>query len=212
MTRSGAKVVVAALEAERVRFAFGIPGTHNIELYDALADSAQITTVLVTDEQAASFMADGLARSTGEVGVLNLVPGAGLTHALSGIAEAFMDNVPLVVLSCGIRSDSGRAFQLHAIDQLAVARPVTKATLHVERPDELYATVRRAFALARAGTPGPAIVEVPAELYLLRQDFGEDWSRAGAPAPQRTGAPAPRVSQPFPVAQAPSPAVQDPSK
>jgi len=184
MSRSGAKVVVAALEDEGVRFTFGIPGTHNIELYDALADSAQITTVLVTDEQAASFMADGLARSTGEVGVLNLVPGAGLTHALSGIAEAFMDNVPLMVLSCGIRSDSGRTYQLHAIDQLAVARPVTKTALRVERPEELYATVRRAFALARAGTPGPVVVEVPAELYLLQHDFG-------APPPEIPQPPSP---------------------
>ncbi|HUK11976.1 MAG TPA: thiamine pyrophosphate-binding protein, partial [Thermoanaerobaculaceae bacterium] len=176
MSTSGASVVVKALEDEGARFTFGIPGTHNIELYDALAESAKITTILVTDEQAASFMADGLARSTGEVGVVNLVPGAGLTHALSGIAEAFMDGVPLVVLCCGIRRDSGRSFQLHAIDQLAVVRPVAKAVLEVERPEELYATVRRAFALARAGTPGPVAVEVPAEYYLLRHEFG------GAPA------------------------------
>jgi acetolactate synthase-1/2/3 large subunit len=190
MSKSGAKVVVAALEAEGVRFVFGIPGTHNIELYDALADSARITTVLVTDEQAASFMADGLARSTGEVGVLNLVPGAGLTHALSGIAEAFMDNVPLVVLGCGIRRDTGRAYQLHAIDQLGVARPVTKAALRVERPEEMSVAIHRAFARARAGTPGPVVVEVPAELYLLRHEFGD--------------APVPAVQAPSPAAPAPA--------
>jgi len=185
VSTSGASVVVKALEDEGARFTFGIPGTHNIELYDALAESAKITTILVTDEQAASFMADGLARSTGEVGVVNLVPGAGLTHALSGIAEAFMDGVPLVVLCCGIRRDSGRSFQLHAIDQLAVVRPVAKAVLEVERPEELYATVRRAFALARAGTPGPVAVEVPAEYYLLRHEFGNspaDAARPPAPA------------------------------
>jgi acetolactate synthase-1/2/3 large subunit len=192
---SGAAVVVRALEDEGVRFTIGIPGTHNIELYDALAESQQITTVLVTDEQAASFMADGLARSTGTVGVLNLVPGAGLTHALSGIAEAYMDGVPLVVLSCGIRSDSGRAYQLHAIDQLAVARPVTKAALRVERPEELYGALRRAFALARAGTPGPVVIEVPAELYLLRHDFGQPASVARAPNLSVAQAPPPAAVQ-----------------
>ncbi len=173
MSESGAPLVVKALEDEGVAFTFGIPGTHNIELYDALAVSEKITAVLVTDEQAASFMADGVSRSSGQVGVVNLVPGAGLTHALSGVAEAFLDGIPLVVLSCGIRTDTGRAFQLHDIDQLAVARPVVKDVLPVREPRQLYATVRRAFALARAGTPGPVVVEVPANLYLLRHDFGE---------------------------------------
>ena len=173
MSESGAPLVVKALEDEGVAFTFGIPGTHNIELYDALAVSEKITAVLVTDEQAASFMADGVSRSSGQVGVVNLVPGAGLTHALSGVAEAFLDGIPLVVLSCGIRTDTGRAFQLHDIDQLAVARPVVKDVLPVREPRQLYATVRRAFALARAGTPGPVVVEIPANLYLLRHDFGE---------------------------------------
>lgn len=188
MSESGARAVVRALEDEGAALIFGIPGTHNIELYDALAASGRVTPVLVTDEQAASFMADGVARSSGGVGVLNLVPGAGMTHALSGIAEAFMDGIPLVVLACGIRTDTGRAYQLHAIDQLAVVRPVAKAVFPVREPRELYATVRRAFALARAGTPGPVVVEVPAELYLLRHDFGAPtWE----PAPPASTAPAP---------------------
>ena len=147
----------------------------------------RVTPVLVTDEQAASFMADGVARSSGGVGVLNLVPGAGMTHALSGIAEAYLDGVPLVVLACGIRTDTGRAYQLHAIDQLAVVRPVAKAVFPVREPRELYATVRRAFALARAGTPGPVVVEVPAELYLLRHDFG---ATTWEPEPPASTAPA----------------------
>jgi acetolactate synthase-1/2/3 large subunit len=84
-----------------------------------------------------------------------------------------MDGIPLVVLSCAIRTDTGRAFQLHDIDQLAVVRPVVKDVLPVREPRQLYATVRRAFALARAGTPGPVVVEVPANLYLLHHDLGE---------------------------------------
>lgn len=98
-------------------FTFGIPGTHNIELYDALAQSSKVQPILVTDEQSASFMADGLWRASGKLGCANLVPGAGLTHALSGVAEAFLDNVPMLVLGCGIRRDTNHAFQLHDVDR-----------------------------------------------------------------------------------------------
>ncbi len=170
MRRRGADIVVRALEDEGVRFAFGIPGTHNIELYDSLERSRSIRPVLVTDEQSASFMADAVSRVSGSVGVLNVVPGAGVSHALSGVAEAFMDNIPMVVLASGIRDDSGRAYQLHAIDQLALLRPVTKAALKVGGPGDIYPTVREAFALARAGTPGPVAVEIPANYLLLTQN------------------------------------------
>ena len=136
MRRTGGAMVVEALEAEGVPFTFGIPGTHNIELYDALVDTPGVRPVLVTDEQSASFMADGLWRASGRLGCVNVVPGAGLTHALSGIAEAWMDQVPLLVLGCGIRRDSGRAFQLHDVDQQALMRSVTKASWLVESTEE----------------------------------------------------------------------------
>ena len=177
MKETGGRLVVRALEDEDVPFTFGIPGTHNIELYDALAESDSVRPILVTDEQGASFMADAVWRASGRLGCANVVPGAGVTHAMSGIAEAFMDNVPMLVLTCGIRSDTGRAYQLHDVDQLAMAAPVTKAQLRVERGEDLYATVRRACRIAREGVPGPVIVEVPANLYLFRH---EDDGRAEA--------------------------------
>ncbi len=173
MKLRGSDIVVRALEDAGARLTFGIPGTHNIELYDAIDRSERITPVLVTDEQSASFMADGVSRTSDIPGVVNVVPGAGVTHCLSGVAEAFMDNVPLVVLACGIRSDSGRAFQLHDIDQLALLRPVTKAALRPASAQEIYPTIRRAFDLARAGTPGPVAVEIPAEFYMLMQEVAE---------------------------------------
>ncbi len=173
MKRRGADVVVKALEDEGVSFTFGIPGTHNIELYDALERSPTISPVLVTDEQAASFMADAVSRSSAGVGVLNVVPGAGVSHAISGIAEAFMDTVPLVVLAAGIRDDTGRAYQLHAIDQMAMLEPITKAVFKIEAPGELYSTVRRAFEIARDGAPGPVAVEIPANYFLLTQNIPE---------------------------------------
>lgn len=169
MKTRGSEIVVKALEDESVRFTFGIPGTHNTELYDALDRSAQIEPVLVTDEQSASFMADGVSRSGESVGVVNVVPGAGVTHCLSGVAEAFMDNIPLLVLACGIRQDTGNAYQLHDIDQMALLAPVTKAAWKVSEPSQIYPTVRRALALARRGTPGPVAVEIPADFYILRQ-------------------------------------------
>lgn len=184
----GAELIVRALEDEGVRFTFGIPGTHNIELYDSLERSETVAPILVTDEQSASFMADGVARSTGGVGVVNVVPGAGVTHALSGIAEAFVDNIPLVVLACGIRTDTGKAYQLHAIDQAAVLRPVTKTVLTIQRAEDLYDTVRRAFRLTRAGPPGPVAVEVPANLLMLTQEAPEP-DRDQPPLPEPRGIP-----------------------
>lgn len=185
----GSALVVRALEDAGARFAFGIPGTHNIELYDAIEQSALVTAVLVTDEQSAGFLADGVSRSSGSIGVVNIVPGAGVTHSLSGIAEALLDGIPMVVLACGIRSDSGRAYQLHDIDQVAILRPVTKAVLRPDSPSALYATVREACALAASGTPGPVAVEVPAEYYLLTHDV-PDSALAAPPAPAAPAAPA----------------------
>lgn len=164
--KSAAELVRHALEDEGIRLAFGIPGTHNIELYDALAGSDLIRPVLVTDEQSASFMADGAWRASGVMACVNVVPGAGLTHALSGIAEAFMDGVPMLVLGCGIRTDTGMAYQLHDVDQGAIVAPVTKGTFWPERAEDIVPTIQRACALAREGRPGPVFVEIPANLYL----------------------------------------------
>src|SRR5919202_1595312 len=144
MKLSGAQIVVRALEDEGIALAFGIPGTHNIELYDALAESERVRAVLVTDEQSASFMADGAWRASGRLACVNVVPGAGLTHALSGIAEAFMDTIPMLVLGCGIRRDSAMGYQLHDVDQLAMVKPVTKAALRPQNGGEIYSTIRRA--------------------------------------------------------------------
>src|SRR5215831_3488269 len=182
---TGGALVARALADEGISLTFGIPGTHNIELYDALAESEVVRPVLVTDEQSASFMADGYWRASGRLACVNVVPGAGLTHARSGIAEAFMDNIPMLVLGCGIRRDIPKAYQLHDIDQLAVVRPVTKAAFRVERGEDLYPEIRRACALARGGAPGPVMVEVPVNLYLHQYEVPE----GGFQAPPRSAIP-----------------------
>ncbi|HEX6134091.1 MAG TPA: thiamine pyrophosphate-binding protein, partial [Longimicrobiales bacterium] len=191
---SGGRIVVRALEDAGVPFAFGIPGTHNIELYDALAESDSVRTILVTDEQSASFMADAVWRASGRLGCVNVVPGAGLTHALSGIAEAWLDTVPVLVLGCGIRRDTGHAYQLHDVDQMALVAPVTKAQFRPETGDALYATIREACRLALEGVPGPVFVEVPANLYLFTHSVDPDAERArpahGAAGPGERAQPA----------------------
>lgn len=179
---TGGDIVVRALEDEGIPFTFGIPGTHNIELYDSLIRSEKVRPILVTDEQSASFMADAVCRSSGKLGVANLVPGAGLTHALSGIAEAYLDGIPMLVLSCGIRRDSGKKYQLHDVDQLAIARPVTKAQFLIKDGSEIYSTIRRACQLARSAPAGPVIVEVPGQLYQFRHEARLELNEQAAPA------------------------------
>lgn len=182
MRMSGGRIVVQALEDEGVALAFGIPGTHNIELYDALAESARVRPVLVTDEQSASFAADAVWRASGTIGCVNVVPGAGLTHALSGIAEAWLDNIPVLVLGCGIRTDTGQGYQLHDVNQVAMVAPVTKAQFRPTTGAELYAAVREACRIAESDVPGPVFVEVPANLYLFPHEVDLPALRAAAAA------------------------------
>ncbi len=192
MRTTGSRLVVRALEDEGVRYVLGIPGTHNIELYDELERSESVEPVLITDEQAGSFMADGISRTSGQVGVLNVVPGAGVTNGLSGIAEAFMDNVPLVVIASGIRTDTGKAFQLHAIDQLAVLAPVTKGASRAETADDIYPLIRDAFRLARTAPAGPVAVEIPANLLMLSHNMAPP---AYVPGPAPTLIPDPELME-----------------
>jgi acetolactate synthase-1/2/3 large subunit len=190
MKMTGGDIAVRALEDEGIEYTFGIPGTHNIELYDSLARSTRVRPILVTDEQSASFMADGYARASGKLAAANLVPGAGLTHAMSGIAEAFLDGVPMLVLSCGIRLHTTKGYQLHDVDQMAIARPVTKAQFRPAEGSGIYATIRRACRLARTAPYGPVMVEVPVDHYLSRHEPGFD----AAPEPPAPVA-APRTEQ-----------------
>ncbi len=173
MKPAGAHPIVRALEEGGVEFSFGIPGTHNIELYDALIDSKKIQTVLVTDEQCASFMADGVARASGKLACVNVVPGAGLTHAMSGIAEAYLDQIPMLVLACGIRQDTGAAYQLHHVDQGAIVQPVCKKVYRPQTHQEAYENIREACVLAQLSPAGPVFVDIPVNLYLFPSEANE---------------------------------------
>ena len=167
MKTTAAALVRHALEQIGVRYTFGIPGVHNIELYDELLGSDSIQPVLVTHEGCGAFMADAISRATDTIGVLAIVPAAGITHTMSGVGEAFLDGVPMLVISGGIRTDMEQSFQLHDVDQQAIMRPLTKAQYKIERYEDAIPVVYEAYKTAVSGEPGPVFIEVPANLQLL---------------------------------------------
>lgn len=167
MKKTGAWLAVHALEQLGIKFTFGIPGVHNTEIYDELNKSESITPVLVTHEGGASFMADAVSRTSDHTGTLVIVPAAGATHAASGIGEAFLDGIPMLVICGGIRTDLDKRFQLHEIDQHAFLKPLTKATFHIQTHAEIIPTLYKAHRIANAGEPGPVFVEIPVNLQLF---------------------------------------------
>jgi acetolactate synthase-1/2/3 large subunit len=173
MKRTGAWLTVYALEQIGARFTFGIPGVHTTELYDALNNSNRITQVLVTHEGGASFMADAVGRLSDSIGVLTVVPAAGLTHAASGIGEAFLDGVPMLVLSGGPRNDTGHRYQLHQMDTHKFMSGLTKATFRVNSHEDVVPMLFEAYRIATSGEPGPVYVELPVNILLLTDEIGD---------------------------------------
>ena len=181
MRKTAARLAREALEELGVRYTFGIPGVHNTELYDELGASSTITPVLVAHEGGGAFMADAVSRTGAGVGVLAIVPAAGVTHAASGIGEAFLDGIPMLVIAGGVRRDLGRAYQLHDMDQHALLAPITKGRWRVERHADVIPVIHEAYRVATSGEPGPVFVEIPVDLQLMPGDAGE--RPAFAPAP-----------------------------
>lgn len=170
--KTAAWLIRYALEELGVRCTFGIPGVHNIELYDELASSPSIEPVLVTHEMCGAFMADAVSRTTNGIGVLAVVPAAGLTHAMSGIGEAFLDGIPMLVISGGVRTDTDRRFQLHDVDHEKLLAALTKARFRIADHTQIVETIFEAYDIATSGEPGPVFIEVPANLQLFPGDAG----------------------------------------
>jgi len=180
---TGAELVVRALEAVGVRWTFGIPGVHNTELYDALASSKRIKPILVTHEGGGAFMADAVSRVSDGIGTLAIVPAAGATHAASGLGEAFLAGVPMLVICGGIRTDLPFKFQLHEIDQHKFLAALTKRSWKVATHAEIMPTIFEAHRLAVSGEPGPVFVEVPVNLLLFVGEAGDLPAYAPPPPP-----------------------------
>src|SRR5215213_10684535 len=168
---TGAMAVVQTLLEEGCECVYGIPGAQENELWDAMK-SGNLPYLLCTHEFSASTMADGYARATGKPGVLAVVPGPGVTNALTGICEALVDSVPLVAIVGDIaQGEKFRPFQVHCLDQVALLQPVTKGVFHVKDVSQVSAAIRKAFALAMAGEPGPVAVVIPYTMLTESHDF-----------------------------------------
>jgi len=189
MLKSGASLVRHALEAIGVKQTFGIPGVHNTEIYDELNASQTITPYLVGHEMAAACMADAVSRTGDSIGCMLIVPAAGVTHAASGIGEAMLAGIPLLVISGGIHRGSNKRYQLHEIDQHQILKPLTKATFLIESHQEVIPTLFEAYWTAVSGEPGPVFVEVPVDIQLFRGEVAEPLPALSEYAPALTPLP-----------------------
>lgn len=171
LTMTVAEAIVASLEAEGVERVFGYPGGQAIKMYDALYDSKQITRVLARHEQGAVHEADGYARATGDVGVVVVTSGPGATNTVTGIATAYMDSVPLVVITGQVPRGVIGTDSFQESDIVGITMPVVKHSYLLQSSDELTQTFREAFHIAKTGRPGPVLIDIPSDLASERMVF-----------------------------------------
>jgi acetolactate synthase-1/2/3 large subunit len=167
--KNGAEVLCDGLKRAGVQVVFGIPGVHNIFLFEALR-RAKIRVVTATHEQSLALMANGYYRATGKPGVFVIVAGPGLTNAFTGIAEALLDSCAVVGIVTGKRTDRAKAIQIHEIDQVELVTPIAKRVFKITQAEKIAGQMFDAFQLAQADEPGPVILEIATNVY---------WERAG---------------------------------
>ncbi len=167
---TGAQAVVEAFTREGVEYVFGLPGGACLPLFDALYD-AKFKVILVRHEQGAVHMAEGYARSTGRPGVVVVTSGPGATNTVTGIADAYMDSIPLVVITGQVKSFliGNDAFQ--EADVTGITRPITKHNYLVKNVNDLPRVLKEAFAIATSGRPGPVLIDFPSDISLQTVDF-----------------------------------------
>jgi acetolactate synthase-1/2/3 large subunit len=164
MMRLGAEVICDALHDAGATVVFGMPGSQNVDLFDALGASP-LRTVVTTHEMAAAFAAVGFYRSSGRVGVVTTIPGPGFTFATTGLAEAAADSAGILHIVPASNDGTGRPYQFQDIDQVAIARTLAKDVLVVDRIDDLAPAIARGYELAGSGEPGPVVVVIARELF-----------------------------------------------
>ena len=161
---SGAEMLVRSLRDEGVKYIYGYPGGAILHIYDALFKEPALTHILVRHEQAATHMADGYARATGKAGVVFVTSGPGATNAITGIATAFMDSIPMVVISGQVQSDMVGTDAFQETDMIGISRPIVKHSFIVKHPSEIPEVIKKAFYLAESGRPGPVVIDVPKDM------------------------------------------------
>ncbi|HOB15362.1 MAG TPA: biosynthetic-type acetolactate synthase large subunit [Novosphingobium sp.] len=176
--RSGASILVESLVRQGVEFVFGYPGGAVLPIYDALFGDARIRHILVRHEAGAAHAAEGYARSTGKPGVVLVTSGPGATNAVTGIADAFMDSIPLVVITGQVPTALIGSDAFQEADTIGITRHCTKHNYLVKDPSELAAIVDEAFQIATTGRPGPVVIDIPKDVQIASTQWQDG-------APQR---------------------------
>ena len=171
ITLSGAEIILECLAAEGVKYIFGYPGGAVLHIYDAIYRQNHLQHILARHEQGAVHAADGYARVSGQVGVALVTSGPGLTNAVTGIATAHSDSIPLVIISGQVPSEliGNDAFQ--EVDAVGVTRPVVKHSFLVKNIEQLAETFKKAFYIARSGRPGPVLIDIPKDVTGAKTSF-----------------------------------------
>ena len=168
---SGGEMIARALEDEGVEYIFGYPGGAVLHIYDALFKASKVPHVLVRHEQAATHAADGYARATGKPGVVLVTSGPGATNAITGIATAYMDSIPMVVLSGQVQSHLIGEDAFQETDMMGISRPIVKHSFQARHAEELPGMIKKAFHIASSGRPGPVVIDIPKDITRPDEKF-----------------------------------------
>ncbi|RRJ82237.1 acetolactate synthase 3 large subunit [Aestuariirhabdus litorea] len=168
---SGAEMVVRSLADEGVEYIYGYPGGALLHVYDAIFRQDAVTHILVRHEQAATHMADGYARASGKPGVVLVTSGPGATNTITGIATAYMDSIPMVILSGQVPSDFIGTDMFQETDMVGISRPIVKHSFLVKRAEDIPETIKKAFHIAQTGRPGPVVVDIPKDITNPAEKF-----------------------------------------
>jgi acetolactate synthase-1/2/3 large subunit len=171
MELTGAEITIKCLQEEGVEYVFGYPGGAVLFIYDALFQQDKVKHVLVRHEQAAVHAADGYSRSTDKVGVALVTSGPGLTNAVTGIATAYMDSIPMVVISGQVPTNYIGEDAFQEVDAVGITRPCVKHNFLVKDVKNLASTLKKAFYLAKSGRPGPVLVDIPKDVSNSKTEF-----------------------------------------
>ncbi|MDQ8022935.1 MAG: acetolactate synthase 3 catalytic subunit [Moraxellaceae bacterium] len=171
MVLTGAEIVVRCLQEEKVEYLFGYPGGAVLFIYDELFKQEQVRHVLVRHEQAAVHAADGYARSTDKVGVALVTSGPGATNAVTGIATAYMDSIPMVIISGQVPTAAIGLDAFQEVDTVGITRPCVKHNILVKDIRDIAPAIKKAFYIAKTGRPGPVLVDIPKDITAQRAEF-----------------------------------------
>ena len=167
----GAEILVKALQAEGVKYVWGYPGGAVLHIYDAFYKQDSILHVLVRHEQAAVHAADGYARATGEVGVALVTSGPGVTNAITGIATAYMDSIPMVIVTGQVPTHAIGLDAFQECDTVGITRPIVKHNFLVKDVRDMAEVMKKAFHIARSGRPGPVVVDIPKDVSFKKTPY-----------------------------------------